>query len=70
MLRILRKAGLRREETQTPDEFAAQIKQTRLAQTVREFTSLYAAARFGGAFCDTDRLQDLLGQIRAAVRGN
>ncbi len=68
MLRILKKTGLQREETQTPNEFAAQIKQTRLAQTVQEFTSLYAAARFGGAFCDTDRLQELLGQIRAAAR--
>ncbi len=70
MLRILRKAGLRREETQTPNEFAALIQQTGLAQRVQEFTSLYSAARFGGEFCNTDRLQELLGQIRSTVRGN
>jgi len=70
MLRVLKKAGMQREETQTPREFAAQITEMRLAQSVCEFTSLYGDARFGGAFCNTDRLQELLGQIRAAVRGH
>src|SRR5579859_1046196 len=68
MLRILRKAGFRREETQTPNEFAAKLKETGLARSVHEFTTLYSAARFGGVFCDTARLQELLGQIRAAAR--
>jgi hypothetical protein len=68
MLQILRKAGIRREETQTPKEFAARLKETGLARSVHEFTALYSAARFGGAFCDTARLQELLGQIRTAAR--
>ncbi|HLK03789.1 MAG TPA: DUF3488 and transglutaminase-like domain-containing protein [Candidatus Acidoferrum sp.] len=68
MQRILRKAGFQRGETQTPNEFAAQIQATGLARSVQEFTQIYSAARFGGAFCDTSRLQELLGQIRAAAR--
>jgi hypothetical protein len=68
MLRILSKAGIRREETQTANEFAVRLKETGLARSVHEFTVLYSAARFGGAFCDTARLQELLGQIRTAAR--
>jgi len=68
MLQILRKAGFRREETQTPNEFAARLNETGLARSVREFTSLYSAARFGSTSCDANRLQELLGQIRASLR--
>ncbi|HWZ97517.1 MAG TPA: DUF3488 and transglutaminase-like domain-containing protein [Candidatus Dormibacteraeota bacterium] len=68
MLRILKKAGFSRGETQTPNEFAVGIKETGLARAVQEFTQLYSAARFGGAFCDTSRLQELLGHIRTAAR--
>jgi len=39
-----------------------------LASSVREFTLLYAHARFGGAPCDTMRLRQLLDQIRAGLR--
>ena len=35
---------------------------------VREFTTLYAHARFGGAPCDISRLRALLTQIRASLR--
>jgi len=35
---------------------------------VREFTDLYAQARFGGAACDAFRLRALLDQIRAVPR--
>lgn len=68
MLQILKKAGFAREETQTPSEFAADIKQTGLARIVQEFTQLYSAARFGSASCDASRLQELLGQIRTTLR--
>jgi protein-glutamine gamma-glutamyltransferase len=68
MLRILKRAGFSREEAQTPNEFAAGLKATGLARAVQEFTQLYSAARFGGAFCDISRLQQLLGQIRSASR--
>ncbi len=70
MLRVLRKAGLSREETQTPAEFAALLKETGLARAVQEFTRLYSAARFGGATCDSSRLRELLGQIRSTVRSH
>jgi protein-glutamine gamma-glutamyltransferase len=68
MLRVLKKAGFSREETQTPHEFAAGLKEMRLADAVQEFTRIYSAARFGRAFCNTGRLQELLGQIRSAIR--
>jgi hypothetical protein len=70
MLRSLKSAGFCRGETQTPNEFAAEIKSTGLARAVQEFTQLYSAARFGGAFCDTTRLQELLGQIRSSARSH
>jgi len=68
MLRILKKAGFPRSETQTPHEFASEIKERNLARSVQEFTQLYSAARFGSIPCDTSRLQELLGQIRASAR--
>ena len=70
MLRILKKAGLVREETQTPNEFAASLKEMKLAGAVQEFTQLYSAARFGSASCDTNRLQELLGLIRTTIRSH
>ncbi|HLZ11752.1 MAG TPA: DUF3488 and transglutaminase-like domain-containing protein [Candidatus Acidoferrum sp.] len=70
MLRIVKKTGLSHRETQTPAEFAAQIKETALARAVQEFTALYCAARFGGAAQNLEPLQKLLGQIRAAARGH
>ncbi|OLB88013.1 MAG: hypothetical protein AUI12_05730 [Acidobacteria bacterium 13_2_20CM_2_57_6] len=68
LLRMLARRGLRREETQTPLEFAAAVDSPNLAPPVREFTLLYAHARFGGAPCDTSRLKQLLDQVRAALR--
>jgi Domain of unknown function (DUF4129) len=69
LLRTLARRGLRRGETQTPFEFAAAVDSPNLAPPVREFTQLYAHARFGGAPCDTSRLKQLLDQVRAALRG-
>jgi len=70
MLRIVKKVGLTHLETQTPAEFAAEIKETALARVVQEFTVLYSAARFGGAAQNVDQLQKLLGQIRSAARSH
>jgi hypothetical protein len=39
-----------------------------LSPAVREFTEIYARARFGGAACDTSRLRALLTQIRARLQ--
>jgi hypothetical protein len=69
LLRILARRGLERMEAQTPLEFAATVNAPQLAPAVREFTELYAHARFGGAPCDTLRLGQLLDQVRAALRG-
>jgi hypothetical protein len=65
MLRVLAKRGFARKETQTALEFAGAVSEPRLAPPVREFTQIYAQARFGGAACDTVRLRGLLTQIRA-----
>jgi Domain of unknown function (DUF4129) len=68
LLRLLERRGLARRESQTPMEFAAAVGEPGLAPAVREFTRVYANARFGGAPCDTTRLRQLLDQIRAARR--
>ncbi len=68
LLRILARRGLLRVESQTPYEFAAAVNSPSLASPVREFTKIYAHARFGGAPCDTTRLRQLLDQIRSALR--
>lgn len=68
LLRMLARRGLIREVSQTPLEFAAAVHSPNLAPAVREFTQLYAQTRFGGAPCDVTRLQQLLDQIRAALR--
>jgi hypothetical protein len=64
LLRVLAKRGFARKETQTALEFAGAVSEPRLAPAVREFTQIYAQARFGGAACDTVRLRGLLTQIR------
>jgi len=68
LLRILARRGLLREAAQTPFEFAAAVDSPSLAPAVREFTQLYAHARFGGAPCETTRLRQLLDQVRVALR--
>ncbi len=68
LTRLLGRYGLRRNETQTPLEFAAALSEPALAPAVQEFTMIYAQARFGGAVCDAGRLRGLLVQIRNALR--
>ena len=68
LLRVLARRGLLRVESQTPFEFAAAVNSPNLASPVREFTQIYAHARFGGAPCDTTRLRQLLDQIRSSLR--
>jgi transglutaminase-like putative cysteine protease len=66
LLYLLARRGFARLPTQTPFEFAAAVSQPRLAPAVYEFTQCYTQARFGGAPCDTIRLQALLEQIRSS----
>jgi protein-glutamine gamma-glutamyltransferase len=68
LLRLLERHGFARRAAQTPLEFALTIQTPALAPAVREFTSIYACARYGGAPCDTLRLRHLLQQIREAPR--
>ena len=68
LLRTLARRGLLRFESQTPFEFAAAVDAPNLASPVREFTQIYAHARFGAAPCDTTRLRQLLDQIRMVLR--
>jgi transglutaminase-like putative cysteine protease len=68
LLRILARRGFIREVSQTPLEFAAAVNSPNLAPPIREFTHIYAQARFGGAPCDTSRLKQLLDQVRVVMR--
>jgi uncharacterized protein DUF4129 len=67
LLRMLARRGLTRTEAQTPLEFAAAVDSPQLAPAVREFTQLYAHARFGDAPCNTMRLGQLLDQVRTVL---
>jgi hypothetical protein len=66
LLRLLERHGFTRRPAETPLEFAASVRVPMLATAVREFTDIYAGARYGGAPCDTPRLRSLLEQIRRA----
>jgi protein-glutamine gamma-glutamyltransferase len=68
LLHLLARRGLARSESQTPLEFALTVQTPALAPAVREFTEIYAHARFGGAPCDTLRLRGLLTEVREALR--
>jgi protein-glutamine gamma-glutamyltransferase len=68
LLRVLERSGFSRRESQTPLEFAAAFGEPALSPAVREFTQVYADARFGGVPCDTLRLRHLLDQIRTVLR--
>lgn len=67
LLRLLRRRGLRRADTQTPLEFATGL-QPAVGSAVLEFTLMYSQARFGNAPCDASRLRALLAQVRTLLR--
>jgi Domain of unknown function (DUF4129) len=69
LLRVLEKRGFVRSPSQTPRELALAVAlRPELAPAVREFTDLYAQARFGGTPCEALRLRSLLQQIRTVPR--
>jgi len=68
LLRLMRRHGYTRLDTQTAFEFADSVRKPGLAATVKEFVRLYARARFGSAAGDIPRLEQLLGVIRAELR--
>ncbi|MGB6430539.1 MAG: DUF3488 and transglutaminase-like domain-containing protein [Candidatus Acidiferrales bacterium] len=68
MLRLLERRGIEKAEGQTPLEFAASIGLGEMAAPVGEFTTIYQAARFGGASADRQQLRHLLDRIRSVGR--
>ena len=68
LLHLLERCGFERRASQTPLEFAAAVNEAGLSSPVREFTQIYAHARFGGVPCDTPRLRGLLEHIRSSLR--
>jgi protein-glutamine gamma-glutamyltransferase len=68
MLQLMKRHGYSRSDAQTAFEFADAVDRPGLSTSVKEFTRLYAEARFGGAAGDIPRLQQLLGAIRAELR--
>ena len=69
LLRLLRKRGFARLDTQTAGEFALSFDAHKeFAPAVQEFTNLYVQSRFGGLPCDAFRLRMLLEQIRTTPR--
>jgi transglutaminase-like putative cysteine protease len=68
MLHLLARRGMKKAEAQTALEFAASMGLGEIAAPVAELTTLYQAARFGGASADRQQLKSLLDQIRAAAR--
>jgi transglutaminase-like putative cysteine protease len=65
MLHLLERRGMKKAEAQTAQEFAASMGLGEIAVPVAELTTLYQAARFGGAPADRKLLKSLLDQIRA-----
>jgi hypothetical protein len=68
LLRLMRRHGYTRLDTQTAFEFAEAVKKPGLNTSVKEFARLYAEARFGSEAGDIPRLQQLLGVIRSELR--
>jgi transglutaminase-like putative cysteine protease len=68
MLRLLEKAGWRKAESQTAEEFAAQFTRLELAGPVSQLTNLYQAARFGEHPARVEQMSALVASIRDAVK--
>jgi hypothetical protein len=68
MLRLLEKAGWRKSESQTAEEFASQFSRLELASPVSQLTNLYHAARFGEHPAKIEQMSALVAAIREAVK--
>ncbi|MGD0907842.1 MAG: DUF3488 and transglutaminase-like domain-containing protein [Candidatus Acidiferrales bacterium] len=68
MLRLLARRGIRKAPAQTPFEFAASLPDGNLAVPVRELTTMYQAARFGGQATDLRQASSLLNHIQSFLR--
>ena len=68
MARALARHGIERRRTQTPQEFARRIEDTRLREPVARFTAVYESARFGNSPEDASKLPSLYEEIESATR--
>jgi transglutaminase-like putative cysteine protease len=68
LLQLMGRHGYARTDAQTAFEFAAAVNKDGLTAPLREFTQIYAEARFGPANSDLTRLRELLGTIRTELR--
>jgi hypothetical protein len=61
----LERAGLPRERTETPREYAARVARARAggSEVLDELTELYTAARFGGRAVDVDTLRAMAARV-------
>jgi transglutaminase-like putative cysteine protease len=68
MARVLARHGVRKTESETPQEFVQKIDDNRLRRPVAQFTIVYEAARFGNSADDARRLPGLLEEIESATQ--
>ena len=68
MLRVLGRGGIRKNDAQTPMEFATSLPDGNLAAPVFELTSIYQAARYGGKPADPQRASSLIDRIHTFLR--
>jgi transglutaminase-like putative cysteine protease len=68
MARMLAGRGMRKSITQTPQEFARKIDDSKLREPVARFTDAYESARFGNSGADAQRLPELYEEVELATR--
>ena len=66
LLRHLARNGWQKTPGQTPDEFAAAIRDEQLKTRVSNFTESYENARFGGSVEDASRLPEIYEEIKTS----
>jgi transglutaminase-like putative cysteine protease len=66
MLKVLARRGWQKVPAQTPEEFAAAIRDEQLKQRVTTFTEHYENARFGGSPEEASRLSEIYQEIKRA----
>ena len=68
MARTVARSGMRKTDSETPQEFVRKIEDRRLRLPVERFTDVYESARFGNSADDARQLPELFGEVEAAMR--
>jgi hypothetical protein len=63
MLKMMARRGVRKEQSQTAEEFASSIPDPRIRRDVELFTEHYERARFDASVEDAQLLPDLYEEI-------